>query len=179
MKLQKSKTGYYILLWLVAIIFFLPVLWIVLSAFKIPSDILAWPPKVFFKPTLDNFRDLFGREIFLNAFFNSIFISLASIVVAIIAGILVGALCGFCNGVMSAKLGLPPMIATLSMQMITKGLSLVFSECKPVYFSDCAWYQKLATGSFLGVKGFYNAIIILLVLAIISYFLFAKTLLHI
>ena len=97
------------------------------------------------------------------------------IVVAIILGILVGALCGFCNGFMSAKLGLPPMIATLSMQMITKGLSLVFSECKPVYFSDCAWYQKLATGSFLGIKGFYNAIIILLILAIVSYFLFAKT----
>ena len=76
MKLQKSKTGYYILLWLVAIIFFLPVLWIVMSAFKVPSDILAWPPKVFFKPTLDNFRDLFGREIFLNAFFKTTFIAL-------------------------------------------------------------------------------------------------------
>lgn len=88
MKLQKNKTGYYILLWLVAIVFFLPVLWIVLSAFKVPADILAWPPKFFFKPTLDNFRDLFSRDIFLNAFFNSIFISLASIVVAIIVSYL-------------------------------------------------------------------------------------------
>lgn len=97
------------------------------------------------------------------------------IVLAMILGVLVGALCGFVNGFLSAKLGLPPMIATLSMQMITKGLSLVFSECKPVYFAECAWYQKLATGNFLGIKGFYNAIIILLVLSVVSYFLFAKT----
>lgn len=97
------------------------------------------------------------------------------IVVSIIGGLLVGALCGFLNGVMSAKLGLPPMIASLSMQMITKGLSLVFSNCKPVYFSNCTWYQSLATGSFLGIKGFYNAIVILLVIALLSYFLFSKT----
>lgn len=83
MKTQKNKTGYYILLWLVAIIFFLPVLWIVLSAFKVPADILAWPPKFFFTPTLDNFRDLFSRDIFLTAFFNSVVISLVSIVIAI------------------------------------------------------------------------------------------------
>lgn len=97
------------------------------------------------------------------------------ILLALLGGLLVGALCGFLNGFMSAKLGLPPMIASLSMQMITKGLSLVFSNCKPVYFSDCAWYQKLATGSFLGIQGFYNAIVILLVVALISYFVFAKT----
>ena len=104
-----------------------------------------------------------------------IFNSGVPIVIAMILGILVGAFCGFLNGVMSAKLGLPPMIATLSMQMITKGLSLVLSDCRPVYFSNCAWYQKLATGNFLGINGFYTAIIILLVLAVVSYFLFAKT----
>ena len=65
------------------------------------------------------------------------------IVLAMILGVLVGALCGFVNGFLSAKLGLPPMIATLSMQMITKGLSLVFSECKPVYFAECAMLQKM------------------------------------
>ena len=97
------------------------------------------------------------------------------IALSMIGGLLVGALCGFLNGVMSAKLGLPPMIASLSMQMITKGLSLVFSNCKPVYFSNCTWYQSLATGSFLGIKGFYNAIVILLVIALLSYFLFSKT----
>ena len=59
MKREKKKIGYYILLWIVAILFFLPVLWIILSAFKTRMEILSWPPKFFFIPTLDNFQDLF------------------------------------------------------------------------------------------------------------------------
>ena len=93
----------------------------------------------------------------------------------IILGILVGSFCGFLNGFMSAKLGLPPMIASLAMQMITKGLSLVISGCKPVYFTECSWYQKIATGNFLGIDGFYNAIIILLGMCVVSYIIFSKT----
>jgi Ribose/xylose/arabinose/galactoside ABC-type transport systems, permease components len=93
----------------------------------------------------------------------------------IILGILVGTFCGFLNGFMSAKLGLPPMIASLAMQMITKGLSLVISGCKPVYFTGCSWYQKIATGNFLGINGFYNAIIILLGMCVVSYIIFSKT----
>lgn len=93
----------------------------------------------------------------------------------IIFGILVGSFCGFLNGFMSAKLGLPPMIASLAMQMITKGLSLVVSGIKPVYFTDCSWYQKIATGNFLGISGFYNAIIILIGMCVISYIIFSKT----
>ena len=83
MKNEKKKTGYYILLWLIAIFFFLPVLWIVLSAFKTRADILAWPPKFVFVPTLENFADLFNRPAFVSALTNSIIISLASIVVAV------------------------------------------------------------------------------------------------
>ncbi len=93
----------------------------------------------------------------------------------IIFGILVGAFCGLLNGLMVAKLGLPPMIASLAMQMITKGMSLVVSGCKPVYFTDCAWYQKIAAGNFLGIPGFYNAIIILLIMVAVSYIIFSKT----
>lgn len=93
----------------------------------------------------------------------------------ILFGILVGAFCGFLNGFMSAKLGLPPMIASLAMQMITKGLSLVVSECRPVYFTDCGWYQNIAIGNFLGINGFYNAVIILIGMCVLSYIIFSKT----
>ena len=97
--------------------------------------------------------------------------------IAILFGFFVGALCGAINGFAITKMYLPPFIATMAMQMITKGLSLVVSGIKPVYFSECSFYQKIATGEFLGIPGFYNAIIILIVVAVICYILFSHTLL--
>ena len=40
--------GYHALLWLVALIFFAPILWIVLCSFKTADQILAVPPKFIF-----------------------------------------------------------------------------------------------------------------------------------
>lgn len=97
--------------------------------------------------------------------------------IAILFGFLVGGICGAINGFAVTKMYLPPFIATMAMQMITKGLSLVVSGIKPVYFSDCEFYQDIATGEFLGIPGFYNAIVILIVVAVVSYILFSHTLL--
>ncbi len=95
---------------------------------------------------------------------------------AILFGFLVGAFCGAINGFAVAKMFLPPFIATMAMQMVTKGLSLVVSGIKPVYFTSAPGYQNIATGNFLGIKGFYNAIIILIVFAVLAYILFSRTL---
>lgn len=43
------------LTWLVALIFFAPVLWMVLTAFKQESDAASSPPKFIFAPTFDQF----------------------------------------------------------------------------------------------------------------------------
>ncbi len=85
---KKNKAGYYIVLWIVALIFFAPVLWILLSAFKTKADILAWPPSFTFTPTLENFADLFTRPVFITAFTNSVVISVVSVVIAIIVAFL-------------------------------------------------------------------------------------------
>ena len=66
---------------------------------------------------------------------------------AILFGFLVGTLCGAINGFAVAKMMLPPFIATMAMQMITKGLSLVVSGIKPVYFTGADGYQNIAIGS--------------------------------
>lgn len=57
-----------------------------------------------------------------------------SIPLGVIGGIATGALCGLISGLAVAKLKIPPFIATLAMMMITKGLSLVISGTKPIYF---------------------------------------------
>ena len=46
----KSKL-YHVVLWIVVLIYFFPVLWIILSAFKTKNDLLATPPKWLFSPT--------------------------------------------------------------------------------------------------------------------------------
>jgi multiple sugar transport system permease protein len=86
---NEIKTNLYcIVLWLVSLLYFFPVLWIILCAFKTKSDILSTPPKWLFRPTLDNFVNLFNREHFWPTFSNSILISLLSVSLAIVVSFL-------------------------------------------------------------------------------------------
>ena len=55
-----GKTGWTVLGWVVGIAFFLPVLWMVLTAFKPESAAETWPPKFVFSPTLAEFRLVFN-----------------------------------------------------------------------------------------------------------------------
>ena len=82
--MKKTLRGlYYVLLWVVALIFFSPVLWIFVSAFKSKDDLLAIPPKWFFQPTLQNFVATLHSNQFLNNLFNSVLISFVAVLIAI------------------------------------------------------------------------------------------------
>ena len=51
-----GQAGWTVVAWAVAIVFFIPVLWMVLTAFKPESAAETWPPKFIFTPTLSEFR---------------------------------------------------------------------------------------------------------------------------
>ena len=82
----------------VSVIYFFPVLWIILTAFKTYDDVLAVPARFIFSPTLENFAQVFSRAYsvggqaqntgFALYFFNSIFISTVSIFLALVIGTL-------------------------------------------------------------------------------------------
>jgi sorbitol/mannitol transport system permease protein len=55
-----GKAGWTVLGWVVGIAFFLPVLWMVITAFKPESAAETWPPKFIFSPTLAEFRLVFS-----------------------------------------------------------------------------------------------------------------------
>jgi sorbitol/mannitol transport system permease protein len=55
-----GQVGWTLLAWVVAIAFFLPVLWMVITAFKPESAAETWPPKFTFSPTLAQFRLVFA-----------------------------------------------------------------------------------------------------------------------
>jgi multiple sugar transport system permease protein len=74
---------YHAVLWLVALIFFAPILWIVLSSFKTADQILAVPPLFIFRPTLANYANLFARASFLHSLINSAILSVCAVIVAV------------------------------------------------------------------------------------------------
>lgn len=100
------------------------------------------------------------------------------VVAGVFVAILAGTLCGLTSGVLVAKLKIPPFIATLGMNMLTKGLSLIIAQSKPIYFTEAPTFSQISMGSIFGfIKGFQipNAVLIFFGLAIISSIILNKT----
>jgi ribose transport system permease protein len=99
----------------------------------------------------------------------------------IFAAIFFGALCGFSSGVLIAKLKIPPFIATLGMMMLLKGLSLVISGTKPIYFNDTPEFpaisQESLIGWFIPALPIPNAVLILFLVAVGAAVVLNKTVL--
>ena len=101
--------------------------------------------------------------------------------IGVLAGLATGALAGFVNGVVIARLKVPPFIATLGMLYIAKGLALVISGLKPIYFNDAPGFNIAVMGSALGtlLPGFDipNMVLILFGAAIIASIILTRTVL--
>jgi ribose transport system permease protein len=103
------------------------------------------------------------------------------VVVGIIGGLAAGGLCGLINGLLIAKLKIPPFIATLGMLNVAKGMALILSGQKPIYFNDAPAFNGIAMGSLLGAvfPGFTipNAVLIMFGAALIASVLLSNTIL--
>jgi ribose transport system permease protein len=103
------------------------------------------------------------------------------IAVGVLGGLAAGAFCGLINGLIIAKLKIPPFIATLGMLNVTKGLALVIAGLAPIYFNDTPAFNAIAMGSLPGavIPGFDipNAVLILFIAAIVASLILAKTIL--
>lgn len=99
----------------------------------------------------------------------------------ILAAIGTGAACGFISGSLVAKMKIPPFIATLGMMLILKGLSLVISGTKPIYFNDTPAFPEISTGSLIGqivpAVPVPNGVLILFVLALVIGYVLNRTVL--
>ncbi|WP_084423190.1 ABC transporter permease [Cohnella thermotolerans] len=102
-----------------------------------------------------------------------------SIVLGIAGAVAAGALCGAASGFAVSRMNIPPFIATLAVMMMTKGLSLVISGTKPIYFVDTPDFAKIALGTSIEaiIPGFAipNAVFIFFGMAIIASLLLSKT----
>lgn len=76
----------YALVILLAAMIMLPFVWLVLMSFKTNDDIFAFPPKLLFVPTLDNYAGLWASS-FRYSFLNSAVVSVTSTLLALLVGV--------------------------------------------------------------------------------------------
>lgn len=99
----------------------------------------------------------------------------------IIGAIAAGAASGFASGTFVAKLKVPSFIATLGMMLILKGLSLVISGTRPIYFNETPGFSEISRGSLIGqvfpALPIPNGVLILFLVAIGTSFILGRTLL--
>ncbi|WP_239617557.1 carbohydrate ABC transporter permease [Cohnella mopanensis] len=118
----------------VALIFLLPILWIVRTSFTTKAVAYQIPPKWFVEPTLDNYRAIFSDNPFGRYFMNSMVVSLVSTFIAVI----LGAMAAYWiarrvkggNFLRIAILGtqmLPPIVMVIPIFMMIKKLDLLDS----------------------------------------------------
>lgn len=99
---------------------------------------------------------------------------------ALLIVVAVGALCGLFNGVVIAKLNVPPFIATLGTQTIVYGIALVFTKAQPVGFLkeeymdfvNAVWFKSSEKG---GYPGLPYLLAWAVAFAILFWFIYNKT----
>ena len=89
MKLKKKlvKTVIGIIGFVIAIMFFFPILWMFLTSFKTEVGAFSIPPEFFFKPVLTAYQAVFARRDILKYFINTIISSFGSTLIALLIGI--------------------------------------------------------------------------------------------
>jgi ribose transport system permease protein len=124
-----------------------------------------------------------GTVMTLSAVMTGVFITFWGfpVPVGVVAGILTGTVMGMVNGLVIARMKVPPFIATLGMLNIARGLALVISDSTPIYFTDTPVFNQVAMGSALGalIPGLNipNLVIVLFIAAIIASLILTKTVL--
>ena len=68
----------------------------------------------------------------------------------VLCALAMGAMSGCTSGLVITKLRVPPFIATLGMMMLLKGLSLLITKTRPIYFNDIEGFDQISLGSLIG-----------------------------
>jgi sorbitol/mannitol transport system permease protein len=86
LQIRPGALGLNLLTYAIALFFFFPILWTVLTGFKREVDAAATPPVLLFDATLENFRAVFDAN-YLSYFNNTVLLSVGSTLVALVLGL--------------------------------------------------------------------------------------------
>ena len=81
-----ERRALYALVIVLVVMVMAPFLWLVAMSFKTDQDIFAFPPKLLFTPTLDNYAALWDTQ-FRKSFINSAIVSVSSTLLALLFGV--------------------------------------------------------------------------------------------
>jgi multiple sugar transport system permease protein len=81
------RISFTILIILIVIPMIFPFLWMLMSAFKTQIDIISWPPRFIFSPTLSNFKRVFYEQNFLLYLKNSTIVGVSSVAISLLLGL--------------------------------------------------------------------------------------------
>lgn len=84
-QIQKFLLGSF--LWFVALLFFLPIVYIIATGFKSEAQAIENPVQLFFTPTLESYSAIFERANYFKFAYNSIVVSMGSTIMALLIGI--------------------------------------------------------------------------------------------
>ena len=87
---QETKFGSYVrpvLAWVIALIFFFPIFWLVLTSFKTDADAVKPEFLFFFTPTLDNYLNMTENYDYWRFASNSVITSVLATALALFVGI--------------------------------------------------------------------------------------------
>ena len=76
-----------ILIIIIVIPMIFPFFWMFMSSFKTQVDIISWPPKLIFSPTLRNFQRVFGEQNFLLYLKNSSIVGFSTVFFSLVIGL--------------------------------------------------------------------------------------------
>ena len=93
--------------------------------------------------------------------------------VCIIAGVLAGGMCGYVNGLLVTKMTIPPFIATLGLMMSVRGINMVMTDGRAIYFADYPMFKTLAQGRLFDVLPY--PVFYLVIVALVGAYILKKT----
>ena len=83
----RFRIGFPLLILIIVIPMIFPFIWMFMSSFKTQVDIISWPPKFLFSPTLVNFNKVFNEQNFLLYLKNSVIVGVVSVFVSLLLGL--------------------------------------------------------------------------------------------
>ncbi|TNV18864.1 ABC transporter permease [Buttiauxella sp. B2] len=95
------------------------------------------------------------------------------LIVCVIAGMLAGGLCGCINGFLVTRATIPLFIATLGLMMSVRGINMVMTDGRAIYFSDYPTFKLLAQGRLFDVLPY--PVFYLLIIALVAAWILKKT----
>jgi sorbitol/mannitol transport system permease protein len=86
---RAKLTGYFLsgLTIGIALIFFIPIFWMVLTSFTTEADAFTFPPPLVFQPTLDNYRIALQQSSYFPQLANTLAITVFSTLCALLLGV--------------------------------------------------------------------------------------------